>query len=163
MTEVDMFLRMLLIGLTTTFLAMGSAQACTKPANAAALGAEMIQWINQQRQAKGLGRLESSSKLAAAAQGHACDMAVRGYFEHQRPGGGPKLGARVEAKGYRFSTIAENIAKTGAADVARTAKLWRNSSGHWANILKPNVAEIGMGLATRDGQVYWVMNVGRQR
>lgn len=158
-----MFLRMVWIGVTVTLMAVGGAQACTKPANAAALGAEMIQWINQQRQAKGLGQLEPSSKLAAAAQGHACDMALRGYFEHQRPGGGPKLGARVEATGYRFSTVAENIAKTGAADVARTADLWRNSSGHWANILKPNVAEIGMGLATRDGQTYWVMNVGRQR
>lgn len=163
MTKVDMFLRLFLIGITATLTAMGSAQACMKPANAASLGAEMIQWINQQRQAKGLARLELSSKLTAAAQEHACDMAVRDYFDHQRPGGGPNLGARVKAKGYRFSTVAENIAQTGVADVARTAELWRNSSGHWANILKSNIAEIGMGLATRDGQIYWVMNVGRQR
>ncbi len=158
-----MLFRSLLIGAMATVFALGTAQACTKPANTSALGAEMIQWINQQRRAKGLGALAPSSKLAAAAQGHACDMAERGYFAHQRPGGGPKLGARVQSEGYRYREVAENIAQTGRADVERAAKLWRESAGHWANILKPNVAEIGMGLASRGGQVYWVMNVGRTR
>jgi uncharacterized protein YkwD len=152
-----------LLGTIVFMLAMGTAHACTKPANASGLGGEMIQWINQQRQANGLGALSQSSKLAAAAQGHACDMADRGYFDHRRPGGGPTLGARVKAKGYRFSTISENIAKTGSTDVARAAKIWRNSSAHWANILRRDVKEIGMGLAIRDGQTYWVMNVGRSR
>ena len=157
-----MIVRSLLIGTLTAAFVAGAAQACTRPANAVALGSGMIEWINQQRQAKGLNALTPSDKLAAAAQGHACDMAQRGYFAHQRAGG-PDLGGRVKAKGYRYRTAAENIAKTRAADIARPAKVWRDSPPHWANILKPNVADIGIGVASENGQVYWVMNIGRPR
>ena len=138
------------------------ALACTEPANATALENEMIGWINAQRKAKGLNTLSKSAALAKAAQGHACDMADRGYFSHQRAGG-PDLGQRLKSNGYRFRAAAENIAKMGSADVGRAAGVWRKSSGHWANILKPGVSEIGMGLATAGGQYYWVMNVGKSR
>ena len=154
--------RSLLLAALVVVLSYGMALACTKPPGADALGAQMIGWINQQRQAHGLGVLAPSAKLAAAAQGHACDMAKRGYFEHQRRGG-PDLAARIKAQGYRFGTVAENLAKTGVADVPRTGNLWRGSPGHWANILKPEVSDIGMGLAIEQGQTLWVMNVGRSR
>lgn len=156
-------MRFLVIGALAFLVGHGEAAACTRPDNAATLSVGMIEWINAQRQAKGLGRLQPSEALEAAAQGHACDMADRGYFEHQRPGGGPNLAARVRAQGYRYGRVAENIAMTGAADVATTAKLWRDSPGHWANILMPDVAQIGMGLAVAKGRTYWVMNVGRRR
>lgn len=122
----------------------------------------MIQWINAQRQAHGLNPLRQDAQLAQAAQGHACDMATRGYFGHQRAGG-PDLSARVKATGYRFRTAAENIAKVGAPEVLRAATVWRDSAGHWQNILNRQVTEIGVGVAMAGGQVYWVMNVGKPR
>lgn len=139
------------------------AFACSQPAGAAGLEQGMIAWINQQRAAKGLNTLSGSGALEAAATSHACDMAVRGYFAHQRAGG-PDLGARLKSNGFRFRTAAENIAKTRAADVSSAAVIWRDSSAHWANILKPDVTQIGLGTALgSDGRTYWVMNVGRSR
>lgn len=143
-------------------LAAPMALACSQPAGAAGLEAQMIQWINAQRQANGLAALRAEARLGQAAQGHACDMAVRGYFGHQRAGG-PDFSARVKATGYRFRTAAENIAKVGAPDVSRATTVWRDSAGHWRNILNPQVSEIGVGVATAGGQVYWVMNVGKPR
>lgn len=139
-----------------------TAFACTQPSGASALESGMIQWINQQRQANGLNTLTPSSKLGDAATGHACDMATRGYFAHRRAGG-PDLGARIKGSGYRFRQAAENIAKSRNQGVEAAATIWRNSPGHWANILKPGVRDIGIGVATAGGSTYWVMNIGRSK
>lgn len=122
----------------------------------------MLAWINAQRQANGLNSLQMNAKLDRAAQGHACDMASRGYFGHQRAGG-PDLPARVRGEGYRYRTTAENIAKVGGPEVGRAATVWRNSPGHWDNILNRRVNEIGLGLATTNGNYYWVINMGRHK
>jgi len=152
-------LAILLIGLAP----FGSAMACTQPGGAKGLKSGMIGWINQERAANGLNRLAPSGQLAAAAQGHACDMADRGYFSHQRVGG-PDLSARVKAEGYRFRTAAENIAKTRATQVSSVVAIWQQSAAHWDNILNSKVTEIGLGIATGgDGRTYWVMNIGRSR
>lgn len=156
-----MFLKALMIA-GLCLVAAPMAQACSQPSNAAALESQMIGWINAQRKAKGLNTLSKNAKLAGAAQGHACDMAERGYFSHQRAGG-PDLGQRLKSKGYRYRAAAENIAKVRSGEVERAAGVWRNSSGHWANILKPGVSDIGMGLAMAGGQYYWVMNVGKSK
>lgn len=139
-----------------------TAMACSKPSGAASLEQGLIQWVNQQRQAKGLNKLTTSSKLNAAAQQHACDMATRGYFSHQRAGG-PKLGDRVKANGYRFRRVAENLAYTQTPNVETAASLWRHSPGHWANVLKAGINDIGMSVTTGGGRIYWVMNVGSER
>lgn len=155
-------LRLFMMLAMLAFAPFGAAMACTQPAGVQALESSMIGWINKQRTAKGLRKLSPSGKLAAAAQGHACDMAQRGYFGHQRAGG-PDLPARVKAKAYRFGTIAENIAKTRSPEVSAAAGVWQNSAGHWANILDPKVTEIGIGIARGGDRTYWVMNVGRPR
>lgn len=154
-------MRLIVLAVLLAFSAPTLAVACAKPPGGASLETGMIQWINQQRQANGLNPLKQSSSLSAAAQSHACDMATRNYFAHQRAGG-PKLGQRAKANGYRYRVVAENIAYTGRANVAEAAKLWRQSPGHWANILKPQVREIGLAVASGSGKTYWVMNVGAQ-
>lgn len=122
----------------------------------------MVQWINQQREAQGLSPLRLSGKLKSAAQDHACDMVRYGYFAHQRAGG-PRLGDRVKAKGYRYRHIAENLALSRRPDVSEAAALWQNSGGHWRNMLKPNIREIGLAVASDGADTYWVMKVGLPR
>lgn len=139
-----------------------SAIACAKPAGSASLESGMVNWINDQRAANGLKPLKVSSALKAAAQDHACDMATRGYFAHQRPGG-PKLSVRVKSNGYKMRRAAENIAKSPRPNVADAATMWRNSPPHWAAILKSNVRDIGVATAVDSGGVYWVMNVGAEK
>lgn len=139
-----------------------AAGACTMPKQAAAMEAGMIGWINAERKARGLAVLSKNGNLTKAAQQHACDMADRGYFAHQRAGG-PDLGRRVKSNGYRYRTASENIAKVSSPDVNRAAMIWKDSAGHWANIVKANVRDIGIGLAVADGRYYWVMNVGKSK
>lgn len=143
-------------------LCTSSAIACTKPKQASAMESGMIGWINEQRKARGLATLSKNTNLTKAAQQHACDMADRGYFAHQRAGG-PDMGQRIKSNGYRYRSAAENIAKMGSPDVNKAAMIWKNSSGHWSNILKTNVRDIGIGLAVAGGKYYWVMNVGRSK
>lgn len=159
------FLHASLLALTLTLslaLGPGASHACTLPQGAAGMEAELRGWINAQRKANGLNSLTASKALEKAARGHACDMAGRGYFSHQRRGG-PDLAARLRSNGYRYRAAAENIAKTGAPDPNRTAQIWRNSPDHWKNILNPKVTEIGIATASAGGQTYWVMNLGKRR
>lgn len=133
--------------------------ACTAPGNAAALRGEVIAWINVERRAQGLAPLRDSDTLQQAATAHACDMAERGYFAHQRPGG-PTLTQRLRKSGYRFRAANENIAMTSSGSVAQVTSLWRNSPKHLQNVLDPKVREVGVGVAQSGDQIYWVTNAG---
>ena len=143
----------------TIGLAGGAAAACNRPDGAAGVEAELAAWINAQRAGKGLGKLGLSEALQKAAQAHACDMAERGYFAHEGPGG-PGFKARIGKTGY--GTAVENIAKTPHASADTTAGLWRRSSAHWANILNRGIAEMGVAVATNGKDVFYVFIGGRR-
>lgn len=134
----------------------GAAAACSKPSGAAGVESGLISWINAERGKKGLSKLKANGKLDAAAQGHACDMAETGHFGHKVPGG-KSFQQRIKGQGYKMRTAVENIAKSpkgASADVA--AGIWRDSSGHWSNIMEPALREIGIGVATDGKNVYYV-------
>jgi uncharacterized protein YkwD len=155
-------MRAILLALMLVAAAPAANAACQPPSNGGALERAVIERINEVRRARGLAALRPSGALAEAAQGHACDMARRGYFAHERPGGGPDLRARVKSEGFRMRLAVENIARTRAADPDRTMAIWRDSQAHWANLLHPRVREVGVGLAQGGDRVYWVMNAGTQ-
>ncbi|NEX46744.1 CAP domain-containing protein [Pseudotabrizicola algicola] len=139
-----------------------TGMACSKPSGAAGLERGLVQWINQERQARGLAALRPSDKLAAAAQQHGCDMATRGYFAHRRDGG-PSMGDRARANGYAFRKMVENLAHSRNASVDSAAGIWRNSPQHWANILSPEMRDIGVSVTTGGGRIYWVMKAAQAR
>lgn len=136
----------------------GPALACSKPAKSAAIEAGLIDWINEQRAAKGLSRLGPSGALKKAAAAHACDMADRGFFGHEGPGG-PGFTRRLKKVGYSFSAAVENIAKSQTASVGKAAQIWRDSSAHWSNILNPALRDIGVAVAS-DGTTTTYVFVG---
>lgn len=147
---------------TVTFAALLSsgAVACEAPGGAAGLRDGVIGWVNEARRSRGLPALRKSAALQASATAHACDMATRGYFAHQGPGG-PSLSRRLKKAGYRFRAANENIARTQAASVSAPTVFWRDSALHWANVLDPSVRDVGIGIAQAGGRVYWVMNAGK--
>jgi uncharacterized protein YkwD len=155
----DSMIRPLALALALT-LPASAALACAKPGNAAALEQQMIDWVNAQRMAHGRAPLAPSGKLQASAQAHACDMAQHNYFGHQRAGG-PDLSRRLRAQGFAFRHAVENIAKTGTADPDRTGKIWRDSAGHWRNLLDGKVTQIGLAVASGGGKTYWVMDAAQ--
>ena len=101
--------------------------------------------------------LTLSGTLASVAFGHASDMALHNYFEHQDPAG-QSPADRVRAVGYQEKLVGENIAY-GPETVEEVVKGWLDSPGHCANMMDPRFVE--MGIASASGQVgrhglYWV-------
>ncbi len=126
--------------------------------------AEVLRLTNVERAKKGCPALNANAALAAAARGHSQDMAEKGYFEHTSPNGST-MQDRVEAAGYRWSRIAENIA-AGGQSAADTMSQWMNSSGHRANILDCALKDLGVGLYRKPGSPYgsyWTQDFGSSR
>lgn len=115
---------------------------------------------NRIRQAQGLAPVTPNAILGQAAAAHACDMAQRGRMTHRgSTSSGP--GPRVKALGYRPILTAENIA-AGPFSQDRVLREWAASPGHLANILVPQLREVGLGRATgTDGRtVFWAAVYG---
>ncbi|MFC4639008.1 CAP domain-containing protein [Deinococcus hohokamensis] len=106
--------------------------------------------------------LSLNAQLTQAAQGHAADMAARNYFSHTSLDG-RTMADRVEATGYRWSTIGENIA-AGQTSPEEVVSGWLNSPGHCANIMNPAFRELGVGYAQGGNYGHdWVQDFGTAR
>jgi uncharacterized protein YkwD len=105
-----------------------------------------------------------SGTLGGVAYGHATDMAVHGYFEHQDLTG-QSPADRVRAVGYREKLVGENIAY-GPQTVEEVVRGWLDSPDHCENIMDPRFAEMGIasaaGRTTRHG-LYWVQVLAEPR
>lgn len=107
--------------------------------------------------------LRWNSQLQQSATGHSRDMAANNYFSHTGLDG---LGVdkRVEAAGYAWRAVGENIAAQPAT-VAEVMAGWQASDGHCANLMNPDFTEVGLacvpGTATSRYATYWTMNLGR--
>ncbi len=70
---------------------------------------------------------------------------------------------RVNATGYNYSYLGENIA-AGGSTPTDTIKQWMNSQGHRENILNSNYTEIGFGYSHSNSSKYkhyWVQVFGK--
>ena len=105
--------------------------------------------VNRTRTSHGLRGFAWSRSLARAAHRHARDMSRRGYFGHQRAGG-PSLGRRARAAGFRGRNVGEAIAY-GCGSLSTPASIvsaWLASPGHRA-ILLSGRSRVGVGVAGR--------------
>ncbi|KAJ0402991.1 hypothetical protein ATCC90586_000519 [Pythium insidiosum] len=115
---------------------------------------EILTAVNLERAKAGLPALCLSSKLTAAAQKHSNDMAAHRSMSHTGSEGSTPQ-ARIEAEGFQWSAIAENIAE-GQISVSDVMSSWMNSPGHRANILG-NYKFFGAGMTNDDysSQRFW--------
>ncbi|MEG4215440.1 CAP domain-containing protein [Microcoleus sp. Pol14C6] len=116
----------------------------------------VLELTNLERSKLGLSPLTLNTQLLNAAENHSQNMALQDFFSHTGKDGS-SLGSRISATGYQFSTAAENIA-AGSSTPEQVVSSWMNSSGHRANILNPNLKEIGIGyyfLADDTGTENW--------
>ncbi len=89
-------------------------------------------------------------------------MATTNHYGHVGPNGSEPW-ERMSAEGYRWRAAAENIA-AGQRGVAAVMTSWRESSGHYANMVNPDYEHVGFGYYREDGsqyRTYWVQNFGR--
>lgn len=112
----------------------------------------VVEMTNAYRRENKLGQVRINPKLNAAARKYAALLAKTREFSHTA--GGTNAGDRIKAAGYDFCSYGENLAM--AADsrgfasrplAASAVTGWINSPGHRANMVAPNVTEIGVGVA----------------
>ena len=114
----------------------------------------MVALINEERAAEGLSPLKIEAHLNSSAQSHSEWMGETGIFSHTGEGGSSAT-ERIEDAGFPLtgSWTAENIAlispsgEMDAGEVDRMHEGLMESAGHRANILDPNAAYVGVGLA----------------
>lgn len=118
---------------------------------------------NQERKAKDLPALTLKPALSKIARAHSENMARQGKMEHKLDDKGPD--DRVRAGGYKYATMAENLAAgEDGATLAMIMKAWMESKDHRANILDADFTEIGVGIARdKAGQLYFTQVFARPR
>ena len=100
---------------------------------------------NAARAANGVASLKLNSKLDAAAQANADDMAARDYWSHYTPDGNPPW-IWVTNQGYAYQKLGQNLA-TGFSDEQSTINGWMASPEHRANMLDSAFKDVGFGFA----------------
>jgi len=90
-------------------------------------------------------------------------MVTHNFFSHTGSNGST-LAQRVNATGYAWSSLGENIA-AGQTTVNTVVDGWIASPGHCANIMNPNFVHIGLacvrGTSSNTYSHYWTMDLGR--
>lgn len=107
--------------------------------------------ISALRARVGAPPVRGDPRLAAAAAGHAADLARSGATSH-RGSDGSGLAERLERAGIKACRAAENVAR-GTGGMAATLAAWLASRGHRRNLLNRHLDAIGMARA---GDV-WVL------
>lgn len=104
---------------------------------------QMLDLVNQERQAAGLNPLAPDPELTEVARRHSADMFARGYFAHDTPEGITPF-ERMRAADVRFITAGENLALAPTLPLAHNGLM--NSPGHRANILRGTFGRVGIGI-----------------
>jgi uncharacterized protein YkwD len=109
--------------------------------------------LNEERTARGLGKLKRAAPLHAVAGAYAKRMVRQRFFEHTSPDGGTFL-SRIKRTSYlrgnikRWS-VGENLA-WGAGKRATPESIvkgWMRSPAHKRNIVNGRFHELGLGVA----------------
>ena len=128
---------------------------------------QMLQNLNSLRAQKGLIPLVACKFLTKSAQSYAANMAKNNFFGHVgKDGSSP--GDRIQSAGYNWknpltkSMVAENIA-AGQTTVSQVMDSWKNSPGHYRNMVERVFTHVGFGMAINPSskfKIYWVQNFG---
>ena len=161
--------------LVPVLLLLASCAASPPPAPSAGPpnASRVLELVNEARARPrhcGGKRLESvppltrSAVLDGIAVAHARDMAGRGSMSHAGTDGSTP-GERATRAGYRWRTIGENVAY-GQPSAERVVASWLDSPHHCENIMDPDFAEMGIGVAAAaPGKAgpYWSQVFGTPR
>ncbi len=116
-----------------------------------ALEAALLAEVNAFRVRSGMAPLAQDPRLSRAAQLHSQDMLAGNRMTH-RGRDGSDVGQRLHRIGYRWRSCRENVA-AGLADPWAAVAMWIGSPGHRANMLAPEVTQMGGGHAAGPGMM----------
>lgn len=109
----------------------------------------VLNYTNIFRDEVGVEKLDLDPNLSIAATIRSMEMAYSGKFSHTRPNGTSCF--TVLNKEGNFG---ENIA-IGQRSAESVSTSWRNSQGHYGNMIDANFKKIGIGVFKFDGSFYW--------
>ena len=125
----------------------------------------VLELTNEHRANNGLNPLTLNQELNASAYGHSKDMAQQDFFSHTGADGS-SFSQRNQEVGYVSNTGAENIA-AGDTTPESVVQSWIDSPGHNANMLNPDMTELGVGYfylendpGVEDLNHYWTQVFG---
>jgi uncharacterized protein YkwD len=131
---------MLRLAAVLAALAMGCVAASPAAARPSAAESALIRAINAERTPRGLVPLRVDLRLEQAARAKSSEMLRTGTFAHG------DVRARLVRFGARGPTYGENLAwASGSNASARIVRMWMESPGHRANILRASFTRIGLG------------------
>ena len=122
---------------------------------------EMLSILNNYRKEVGANPLELDYNLSISATVRAMEMAYSGKFSHERPNmnGDSSCFTVLSDLGINnFSTAGENIAESFTS-VTSVMNGWKNSPGHYQNMIEKNFKKVGFGMVSLSGSkagYYWV-------
>lgn len=120
--------------------------------NSAQFQKEVLRLVNVERAKQGLRPLVTNDDIERSAMVRAEELVIK--YSHTRPDGSRGLTALSNWS----HCAAENIAK-GQKSPEDVMRVWMNSEGHRANILYPDMTELGVGYVYDTSNQYkhhWV-------
>lgn len=113
--------------------------------------AALLHEVNAFRARSGMAPLGHDPRLSRAALLHSQDMLASNRMSHRGSDGG-NVNLRLDRVGYRWLAYRENIA-AGLAEPRRVVAMWIDSPPHRANMLTPQVTQMGAGYAEGPGML----------
>lgn len=108
---------------------------------------DLLVLINQERTLVGVPELSSNANLDAAAQLHSDDQLVNDYFNHVSLDGRTYI-QRINNAGFYGTAYGENIGwHSGNPDAQRVFDMWKDSPGHYSNMISTLFNSAGIGIA----------------
>ena len=121
---------------------------------------QMLSSLNMIRAENGVEPLKLCNTLNKSAQGYAEVMATQNFLAHEGQDGSTPS-QRVQSAGY-YGGGGENIA-AGQASIEEVMTGWKNSPGHFKNMIDSEYMHVGFGMAINQETTYktwWVQNFG---
>ncbi len=115
---------------------------------------EVLFYTNKYREEVGVPSLVLDDNLSLIANIRALELLYYNDFSHTRPDGSNVTKLASDLK-IRYNAMGENIAY-GYQNSKKVTIGWRNSKGHYENMINSNYNKIGIGLINFNGNTYWV-------
>jgi hypothetical protein len=120
---------------------------------------DIIVMISQYRREHGLGTVKVDPQLTAVAERQAKAMAAAGVLSHDVAG---PFSSRIS--GVNTDSAGENVA-AGAKSWADALRMWKESPGHNANLLRSDGDFVGIAVAYNPNtrfKSYWAMVIAHK-
>lgn len=117
---------------------------------------EVLRLVNEIRAEAGVAPLTLDTTLCKAASMRALEMDYGNQMSHTRPGGKDCFSV-LDFYGISFGTCGENIA-AGQTSASSVVKGWKNSPGHYQNMISASFTKLGVGysaMGVGDYGHYW--------